>query len=226
MEKIFDIAKDSEQKWGVIAQGIDGNFEETDLELDNKLSEKIDRDSFIISDNNGYIIAIVDKDGVHSIDYKIKDDSLNDILYGINIAIKNKASKDELNEERIRATGEEGKKLNKVIDDDKFIITDKNGYIVARIDKNGVKSVAENTNNAIVCMVLSENYYPTEAPTRDEDGNVTFAKVIYGTGESGTITISYINKNASSMSIVYGNKTVLASIDRDENGNVIKLTFN
>lgn len=28
MEKIFDIAKDSEQKWGVIAQGIDGNFEE------------------------------------------------------------------------------------------------------------------------------------------------------------------------------------------------------
>lgn len=151
---------------------------------------------------------------------------MNDILYGINIAIKNKASKDELNEERIRATGEEGKKLNKVIDDDKFIITDKNGYIVARIDKNGVKSVAENTNNAIVCMVLSENYYPTEAPTRDEDGNVTFAKVIFGTGESGTITISYINKNASSMSIVYGNKTVLASIDRDENGNVIKLTFN
>ena len=28
MEKIFDIAKDSEQKWGVIAQGIDRNFEE------------------------------------------------------------------------------------------------------------------------------------------------------------------------------------------------------
>lgn len=28
MEKIFDIAKDNEQKWGVIAQGIDGNFEE------------------------------------------------------------------------------------------------------------------------------------------------------------------------------------------------------
>lgn len=40
MEKIFDIAKDSEQKWGVIAQGIDRNFEETDLELDNKLREK------------------------------------------------------------------------------------------------------------------------------------------------------------------------------------------
>jgi hypothetical protein len=30
MEKIFDIAKDSEKSWGVIAQGIDGNFEEID----------------------------------------------------------------------------------------------------------------------------------------------------------------------------------------------------
>lgn len=28
MEKIFDIAKDSEKSWGVIAQGIDRNFEE------------------------------------------------------------------------------------------------------------------------------------------------------------------------------------------------------
>lgn len=28
MEKIFDIAKDSEKSWGVIAQGIDGNFDE------------------------------------------------------------------------------------------------------------------------------------------------------------------------------------------------------
>lgn len=33
MEKIFDIAKDSEQKWGVIAQGIDGNFEEIERQL-------------------------------------------------------------------------------------------------------------------------------------------------------------------------------------------------
>lgn len=34
MEKIFDIAKDSEKSWGVIAQGIDGNFE--------KLASKVD----------------------------------------------------------------------------------------------------------------------------------------------------------------------------------------
>lgn len=34
MEKIFDIAKDSEQKWGVIAQGIDGNFKEIFSKVD------------------------------------------------------------------------------------------------------------------------------------------------------------------------------------------------
>lgn len=36
MEKIFDIAKDSEQKWGVIAQGIDGNFEEIEKKIPSK----------------------------------------------------------------------------------------------------------------------------------------------------------------------------------------------
>ena len=43
MEKIFDIAKDSEQKWGVIAQGIDGNFEEIEQrvgELNGALNGK------------------------------------------------------------------------------------------------------------------------------------------------------------------------------------------
>ena len=33
MEKIFDIAKDSEKSWGVIAQGIDSNFEEVNTEV-------------------------------------------------------------------------------------------------------------------------------------------------------------------------------------------------
>lgn len=33
MEKIFDIAKDSEKSWGVIAQGIDGNFEEIETKM-------------------------------------------------------------------------------------------------------------------------------------------------------------------------------------------------
>lgn len=39
MEKIFDIAKDSEKSWGVIAQGIDGNFEEVAEKINEVLSE-------------------------------------------------------------------------------------------------------------------------------------------------------------------------------------------
>jgi hypothetical protein len=35
MEKIFDIAKDSEKSWGVIAQGIDNNFEEFTSKVDD-----------------------------------------------------------------------------------------------------------------------------------------------------------------------------------------------
>lgn len=35
MEKIFDIAKDSEKSWGVIAQGIDSNFEEMSAKISN-----------------------------------------------------------------------------------------------------------------------------------------------------------------------------------------------
>lgn len=38
MEKIFDIAKDSEQKWGVIAQGIDRNFEELVINQGNLIN--------------------------------------------------------------------------------------------------------------------------------------------------------------------------------------------
>lgn len=42
MEKIFDIAKDSEQKWGVIAQGIDGNFEHVTNKIETLLNGKSD----------------------------------------------------------------------------------------------------------------------------------------------------------------------------------------
>lgn len=47
MEKIFDIAKDSEQKWGVIAQGIDGNFEKLEQQIGD-LSTKVNGESFVL----------------------------------------------------------------------------------------------------------------------------------------------------------------------------------
>lgn len=43
MEKIFDIAKDSEKSWGVIAQGIDGNFEEVERQV-GKLKNEIEQE--------------------------------------------------------------------------------------------------------------------------------------------------------------------------------------
>lgn len=49
MEKIFDIAKDSEQKWGVIAQGIDGNFDD----LENNYIVVNDNINNINGDLNG-----------------------------------------------------------------------------------------------------------------------------------------------------------------------------
>ena len=43
MEKIFDIAKDSEKSWGVIAQGIDENFEELDKQINGNTPEYVER---------------------------------------------------------------------------------------------------------------------------------------------------------------------------------------
>ena len=42
MEKIFDIAKDSEKSWGTLATAIDGNFEELSQNISNKQSTKFD----------------------------------------------------------------------------------------------------------------------------------------------------------------------------------------
>lgn len=55
MEKIFDIAKDSEQKWGVIAQGIDGNFSAVEQILYGDFYEIKDIDGY--ERHNGLIQA-------------------------------------------------------------------------------------------------------------------------------------------------------------------------
>jgi hypothetical protein len=60
MEKIFDIAKDSEKSWGVIAQGIDGNFEGLLLEDDKNKIKSLQYGVKIKLLNYGFI----NKDGV------------------------------------------------------------------------------------------------------------------------------------------------------------------
>lgn len=58
MEKIFDIAKDSEKSWGVIAQGIDKNFEELGKQV-GELDSVIDLENteINISTNYGDVVA-------------------------------------------------------------------------------------------------------------------------------------------------------------------------
>lgn len=49
MEKIFDIAKDSEQSWGTLATAIDGNFEEVEREVDEFNNRLVDIDGESVS---------------------------------------------------------------------------------------------------------------------------------------------------------------------------------
>lgn len=88
MEKIFDIAKDSEQKWGVIAQGIDGNFEElsskvTDIRTDVDNMRGYSLKDFTISDENGYDIVQFEDGHVKTKKFDSSNlaKSVNDIFY-------------------------------------------------------------------------------------------------------------------------------------------------
>lgn len=103
-------------------------------------------------------------------------------------------------------------------DDDTLYVTDLNGYIIAKIDANGVHSVNNEGNDSIAAMVISENLYPYEAVTRDEGGNVTFAKVVFATGVRGTISVTYTNNLSNHVTAVYGSKTVNIDITRDSDG--------
>lgn len=66
MEKIFDIAKDSEQKWGVIAQGIDGNFEEVVGEVCG-INLEIGNEVDCSGKHGDYILVNTEKDKSYSI---------------------------------------------------------------------------------------------------------------------------------------------------------------
>lgn len=246
---------------------INRNIEGLEQNVSGKLNKTINDNKFVISDSLGYVIAIVDSDGVHSVDYKIGEESLRSIINGINTTLDDKAStasaatKTELKDEIERATTSENQKLSRTIDDDAFVVTDTkgfiiakidkdgihapniddspsivqsdeflftdaNGYIVAKVNKDGITSVADATDDRIVCMVLAEAYYPIEAPTRDSNGNVKFSKVKFATGQVGSISISYTNGNSSSFSVLYNKKTISATINRDGNGNVESLIIN
>lgn len=83
MEKIFDIAKDSEQKWGVIEQGIDGNFEEVETKITTKteIEEDVKVDDYTMNDSHQFNVSSVSgafvqssSAGVHAIELHLTDE--------------------------------------------------------------------------------------------------------------------------------------------------------
>ena len=285
------------------------NAEEAlDEALDHSSDPEIESNTFYVTDSNGYVIAKIDKDGVHSVDFMVGEHgiSLSEALGNVTGQITQAVNAEKLLREQgdaslteslaveeNRAKSEEAKKLNAIINDNAFYFTDANGYIVAKIDASGVHSVnieeepnkikndsivvtdnngyiifkidangvhapnlseggEVNSNNitiqdkngyiiaridkdgihsakdkhAIACMVLSESYYPTAVPTRNSDGNVTYAKVMFETGVAGSLSITYTNGNSSSVAVVYGNYNYIITINRDSEGNVSTVSIN
>ena len=181
--------------------------------LDTKLNASYNENTFYITDVNGYIIAQIGSDGVSSVDVKVKKDGELVSLVGELVSLINL-----IEAEKSRAIAEEEKKLNKVIDDDRILITDANGYIIVKVDKDGIHSAQD--KHAVACMVLGENYYPTAAPTRNSDGNVTHVDVMFATGVEGEIDITYTNGVSTSIDVTYGNYIYTITINRDSEGNV------
>ena len=185
---------------------------------DTKLNCTIADDKFCITDANGYIICQIDASGVHSVNIDehpniIDDDEL--VITDSQRYVIAKIDKDGVHAPNIFDGSFEGNELT---------IEDGNGYIIAKIDANGVHSAKD--KHAVACMVLSEAYYPTAAPTRDSDGNVTYAKVMFETGVAGSISITYSNGVSSSVAVVYGNYNYTITINRDAYGNVETVSVN
>lgn len=308
----FELEKPSSNEYVTQASevGYKGRSAEEALDeaLDHMSNPEIESNTFYVTDSNGYVIAKIDKDGVHSVDFKVgeNDTSLSEALGNVTGQITQAVNAEKLLREQgdaslaedlaveeNRAKNEEAKKLNAIINDNAFYFTDANGYIVAKIDANGVHSIniedepnkvkndnivvtdndgyiifkidangihapnlseggEVNSNNitiqdkngyiiaridkngihsakdkhAIACMVLSESYYPTAAPTRNSDGNVTYAKVMFETGVAGSLSITYTNGNSSSVAVVYGNYNYIITINRDSEGNVSTVSIN
>lgn len=191
----------------------------TKTEVDEKIDRELDDNTLYITDASRNIIAQINAEGFSTIDVKVKIDgelvsvkSLLSTLFG------------DVATEQARAEAEEAKKLDHTLADNKFIITDADGNIIVKVDKDGIHSAM--SKHAVACMVFGEYYYPTSAPTRDENGNVTHAEVMFGTGVAGSVDITYSGVNAVQVLAHYGDYTYTVTIQRDENGNVEVVSVN
>lgn len=206
-------------------------------EVDEKLPIENSADELEIIDSSGYIITKIDADGIHApninnleAEMPGKAEKDSDAVEG-NFAsfdsngnpVDSGKKETDFTTPAELASGLAGK-LPIENNADELVVTDENGYIIFKIDADGIHSVQ--SKHSVACMVLSEAYYPTEAPTRDANGKVTHAAVMFATGVAGTIDITYINANASSVAVVYGGKNYTITINRDANGNVTSVSVN
>ena len=96
-------------------------------DLSNYLAKEEDGDSFSISDSAGHIILTVDKDGVHSVDFYVKDKSILEIIEEAGFS----GDYNDLTNAPIEQTG----------NDDNFIIADQAGNKVVEINADGIQAV-------------------------------------------------------------------------------------
>lgn len=202
-----------------IAAASEGEVSQLRSEVDEKLDRELSDDSLYITDASGNIIAQIDAGGVSSVDVKVK---IGDELVSVKSLLSSLSG--NIEQEQTRAETEEAKKLDRTLADSKLLVTDADGNIVFKIDSNGAHSVKD--KHAVACMVLGEYYYPTTTPTRDLNGNITHAAIMYGTGVEGSLDITYSGGNATQVIAGYGNYTYIIGIQRDAVGNVEKVTVN
>lgn len=175
-------------------------------------------DSLYIKDYSGYIIAKIDKDGVHSIDYSSSEGKLSDVIKNIRGSINTETARAESAEQNLRDS-----KLDKEIQSDSIVITDARGYIIAKIDKDGVHSINNKLNaNKVAAMVLGEMYIPT-AVIYGSDMNVDQVSVIFYSGENGEITFTREEDMIVKAEVLINGTTYNVIINRDEQNNIINV---
>ena len=245
-----------DSSWHKVSTGIASQAKLSELgqEVDEKLDKELDSDTLLIVDGNGNIIAQIDANGVNSVDVRVKIDgelvSVKSLLATLKEGLATEKLRAETEEAKkldkeldadalvitddngyiiaqIDANGVHSVNIDEnpnVINGNHLLITDNNGYIIARIDSDGIHSAQ--SKHSVACMVLSDNYYPTAAPTRDSDGNVTHAEVMFATGVEGEIDITYSNGLSISVDVNYGDYTYTITINRDSDGNVTTVLVN
>lgn len=237
----FELEKPSSNEYVTQASevGYKGRSAEEALDeaLDHMSNPEIESNTFYVTDSNGYVIAKIDKDGVHSVDFKVgvNDTSLSEALGNVTGQITQAVNAEKqlreqgdvslaesLAVEENRAKSEEAKKLNAIINDNAFYFTDANGYIVAKIDANGIHSVnidenpnvindkeiiVTDSNGYIILRIDSTGIHSININESEEGNQINDNKIII-TDADGYI-IAKIDANG------------VHSVNIDENSNVI-----